>query len=309
MSIAVMTLVFARSVGTVSKKAVLLAMADAANDDGSGVYKSAETIGNQCDLSKRSVFRAWDALEADGLIRRVGLRSVRGGDVIIWGLDCDAIARLPKPGDRMATLPDDNLSPGDELAPSDSVSPGDSVSSDPMTSCPKPDDSVSPEPSIEPSIEPSLNVETLLDGIWETWSAEGKKRSHSREQLIKKLKTKTKGEDLASVLKAFKAYAADQKPEFHHGIQVLLNSGQWKNYLAEPKAEEREPDQIPIEEWRRAQRAYIEFEAWPREQLGPAPHEPGCRAPESTLRIIASRLNAHRYHKDILRNLSLEAAA
>lgn len=275
-------------------KAILMLLADCHNASTGLCCPKEDWLAEKAGIAPRTVRMHLLSLEELGLIERLYKHGGRGvgrkfdGYILKIGLD------------RPLETPQNDTQIGQDIATAESCHGRNTPL--PRQNPAKPIIKKEPELNRKPYVD-------LLDGIWEVWSAEGKKRSASREQLIKKLKTKTKGEDLASVLKAFKAYASDQKPEFHAGIQVLLNSGQWKNFLAEPKAEEREPDQIPVEEWRRAQRAYIEFEAWPREKLGPAPHEPGCRAPESTLRIIASRMNAHRYHKDILRNLTLEAAA
>ncbi len=293
MSIEVMTLVFKRSLGSVTKKAVLLAMADAANDDGSGVWKSAETIAGECDISKRTVLRTWKELETDGLIQRVGVRTVRGGDVIIWGLDCQAISRLSRPGDRMS--PSDTESP---LKPDDSVSPGDNDDTDPVTMTTKPGDTVSPKPSLT-ILEPSINVETLLDEIWKVWSETGRKRSHSREQLLKKLKTKTKGKDLREVLKAFKVMAKTTDGNFHPGIQVVLNSGQWQNWIGKDQSPEQPKS---IDDWKQAASDYCELSVWPAD-LGPAPHQPGCEAPVGLLKSIANRMKGHSWHQSIVRNI------
>jgi len=297
MSIEVMTLVFKRSVGSVTKKAVLLAMADAANDDGSGVYKSAQTIAGQCDLSKRTVLRTWKDLESDGLIRRVGTRAVRGGEVIIWGLDCPAIARLPRPGDILS--PSDTESP---LRPGDSVSPGDNDDTDPVTMTPEPGDSVSPKPSLT-ILEPSLSAETLLEKIWEVWSLEGRKRSDSHEQLLKKLRTKTKGEDLVEVLKAFKMMAKGTDGKYHKGLQVVLNSGQWRNWIGQDQSPEQPKS---LEDWKRAASDYCELGVWPV-TLGPPPHQPGCKAPVGLLKTIAKRMQEHSWHDAITQNIG-EAA-
>lgn len=297
MSIEVMTLVFKRSLGSVTKKAVLLAMADAANDDGSGVWKSAETIAGQCDISKRTVLRTWKELEAEGLIKRVGVRTVRGGDVIIWGLDCQAISRLSRPGDNLS--PSDTMSP---LKPDDTVSPGDNDDTDPVTMTPEPGDTVSPKPSLTIQ-EPSINVESLLDEIWKVWSETGRKRSHSREKLLKKIKTTTRGQDLAQVLRAFKMMAKATEGGFHPGIQVVLNSGQWKNWIGQDQSPEQPKS---IEDWKQAAANYCELGVWPAD-LGPPPHQPGCKAPVGLLKSIAKRLAGDNRHQAIIHNIG-EAA-
>jgi hypothetical protein len=191
MSIEVMSLVFKRSLGSVTRKAVMLAMADAANDDGSGIWKSADTIAAQCDLSKRTVFRTWKELEADALIRRVGTRTVRGGEVTIWGIDTRAVSALPR-SSQSAIKPHDIVSPSDSLSPlgpDDILSLGDTVSSDPVTACHQPSDTVSPEPSYNHPIEPSTAcvreaVAKILDLI-----PANKRRMAPQDSLPKVVKT------------------------------------------------------------------------------------------------------------------------
>lgn len=96
MSIEVMALVLKRTLGSATRKAVLLAMADAANSDGSGIWRSAETIAAEAEVSRRTVFTVWQELESSGLIVRTGTRSVRGGDVTIWEIQMDRLRSLPR---------------------------------------------------------------------------------------------------------------------------------------------------------------------------------------------------------------------
>lgn len=270
MSIEVMTLVFKRSLGSVTRKAVLLAMADAANEDGSGIWKSAETIASECDLSKRTVLRTWSELEAEGLIRRVGIRTVRGGEVIIWSIDVRAVSMLAKPGDRK--------SPSDTVTPSDRKSPGDNDDTDPVTLCPKPGDTVSPKPSLTHPINHHVEA---LEEIWSAWSPEGRKRSKAKGKIAEQLRALAKRHDLQAIKAAAIAFAADQKPEFHPALDRWLKDGRFENWQAGQSAP---PAEMTTEDWQRAMRHWVDTGEWLADHVSPPPSDPACTAPANMIR-------------------------
>lgn len=283
MSIEVMTLVFKRSLGSVTRKAVMLAMADAANDDGSGIWKSAETIAAQCDLSKRTVLRTWKELEADKLIRRVGKRAVRGGEVIIWGIDCRAVTSLPRPAQN-AIKPDDNLSLGDTESLGDGMSPGDNDATDPVTMTPQPGDSVSPKPSLNHPIEPSTAcVREAVDEIL-ALLPKSKVRMAPRDSLPKVVKTILRTTSTEDLLKAVKACYSHERHVIEEGqyapaIYSFLQKGAWKGWLEDADAQESE---ISLDSWREAMRRFVDHDIWP-DFLGPKPGEADCRVPDGLL--------------------------
>lgn len=325
MSIEVMTLVFKRSLGSVTRKAVLLAMADAANDDGSGVWKSAETIASQCDVSKRSVLRTWKELESDGLIRRTGTRSVRGGEVIVWGLDCEAIRRLKRagePGDKLSSgqeKPGDTVSLGDILAPGDMVSPGDNRVTNPVTIASQPGDTVSPKPSYNhPINHPARerareDADYAIERIMACWSVKGRKRSHSRKKLAALIARKAKTYPLEKIVHGAIMFAKMTDHDFHPGLQVFLNGETYENW--QPKtpeqcraeAEAAQPSQDAL---KAAVQSYVRLDGvWDKTRFGPPPHSPECQLPASTLAWIADRLGPqHRYTDSIRRNAQGDAA-
>lgn len=284
MSIEVMTLVFKRSLGSVTRKAVMLAMADAANDDGSGIWKSAETIAAQCDLSKRTVLRTWKELEADKLIRRVGRRAVRGGEVIIWGIDCRAVASLPRPAQNVIK-PDDNLSLGDTESLGDGMSPGDNDATDPVTMTPQPGDRVSPKPSLNHPIEPpTACVRETVDEIL-ALLPKTKVRMAPRDSLPKVVKTILRTTPPEDLLKAVKACYSHERHVIEEGqyapaIYTFLQKGAWKGWVgddAEQQATLTEAD------WALAMRQFVDDGEWPIPDISPPPGEPGCKAPQKML--------------------------
>jgi len=269
-----MTLVFKRSLGSVTRKAVLLAMADAANDDGSGIWKAADTIANQCDLSKRTVLRTWKELEAEGLIRRVGTRSVRGGEVIIWGIDTRAVSALPRPGDILS--PSDTESP---LKPDDTLSPGDTDDTNPVTLCPKPDDSVSPKPSLNHPIEPSCSFEDA----WTIYRSSPLKANQTKKlakaQWPKAVK---KAGSAERILKAIKSEVAlRKKPKGF--VANLPDMHRWLSRECWQDVEDREPSgakqELSREDWRAAFREFADSGTWLIPDISPAPNHPDCKGP------------------------------
>ena len=95
MSIKVATLVRSRVIGSAALKAVLLNMADRANDDGGEVYSSKATIAAETELDRATVFRAVNKLLTGGLIVACGERTCRHGFTVVYRIDLEAVERLP----------------------------------------------------------------------------------------------------------------------------------------------------------------------------------------------------------------------
>jgi hypothetical protein len=70
-----MAAVYAARIGHAQSKAVLLAMADHAADDGSSIHPSVETLAEKTELSRRTVQRALADLKTLGLIHEVSRRA------------------------------------------------------------------------------------------------------------------------------------------------------------------------------------------------------------------------------------------
>jgi DNA-binding transcriptional ArsR family regulator len=81
------------SIAPSTAKLVLLALADYAAGDGTGIHPSLENLGGRTALPRRTLIEALRALEDAGLIRRIG-RTPRG--VIRYEIDVEALAaRIP----------------------------------------------------------------------------------------------------------------------------------------------------------------------------------------------------------------------
>lgn len=288
MSKHIVSLVYRKKIGSMMRKAVFSYMADRANDDGTGIWSSKGTIANEIEASRQGVINTIKGLVEDGLLIEVGPRKCANGHTMEYSIDLKKVHELP-----FVTGKKDDMSKSGRV---------NEVDGDPSTECTSPVNLVDTNHP-EPPKEPSINVENLLDEIWKVWSDAGRKRSHSREQLLKKLKTKTKGKDLREVLKAFKVMAKTTDGNFHPGIQVVLNSGQWQNWIGKDQSLEQPKS---LDDWKQAASDYCELSVWPAD-LGPAPHQPGCEAPVGLLKTIANRMKGHSWHQSIVRNIG-EAA-
>ena len=94
--------VYKRRIGSMLQKAVLLRMADRANDDGSDVWMSKQTIANEIEASRRGVISTVLKLVERGLLIEVGrhkqYRTVR------YNISMDALRELPLLVDDSANL-------------------------------------------------------------------------------------------------------------------------------------------------------------------------------------------------------------
>lgn len=98
MSDRVVNLVVTRVLGGAVRKFVMRTLAAYASDDGAGVYASFATIADECELDRKTVKRVLQAFEAEGLVRKVGMRECRNGKTNDYALDLSAIAALPETG-------------------------------------------------------------------------------------------------------------------------------------------------------------------------------------------------------------------
>lgn len=97
MSNEVHTLVKRRVVGSPTLKSVLLYMADAAADDGSGIWMAKGTIAADLEFkSKRTVQTALATLTEMGGIEHIGHKKCRNGFTMEYKIVLAVVARLPQ---------------------------------------------------------------------------------------------------------------------------------------------------------------------------------------------------------------------
>ena len=91
-----------RVVGSATRKAVLLYMADKAADDGSGIWSSKANIARDLELSRRAAQIAIQDLIRDGLLIEAGQRDCKHGHTIEYAIAIEAVDKLASTRERDA---------------------------------------------------------------------------------------------------------------------------------------------------------------------------------------------------------------
>ncbi len=95
MSRALVDLIFSRVCGSAARKAVLLAMADRANDDGSGVWVSKSRIAAETEWARSTIISAMRSLEREGFIKAIGKKAGNHGYTVVYHMSVVKLAALP----------------------------------------------------------------------------------------------------------------------------------------------------------------------------------------------------------------------
>lgn len=142
MSVRIMTMCYDARFGSSSRKAVAVALADHADDNGEHVYPSVAALAYKTELAGRTVQRALRDLEEMGLIVVMSGGGQGPKDTREWRFDLGVLGCLIM-GDSVSPI---DPSKGDTVPPSkgDGVSPSAPLR---VTLSPKKGDTVPPEPS------------------------------------------------------------------------------------------------------------------------------------------------------------------
>lgn len=115
MSKHIVSVLYTKVVGSMPRKAILLAMAERANDDGSMVWISKTRLSLEVECSRQTVITTVKEFEKEGLIKAVDRKQGKHGYTVVYNISVRAVLALPdwpKPGE-------DSLDPalleGDEL--------------------------------------------------------------------------------------------------------------------------------------------------------------------------------------------------
>lgn len=100
MSRKLVDLVYSKRCGSMARKAILVAMADRANDDGSDIWVSKVRIAEEVECSKQTVISVIRELEADGLLKADGKRRCGHGYTVTYNIHVPAVLSLPDARDR-----------------------------------------------------------------------------------------------------------------------------------------------------------------------------------------------------------------
>jgi len=259
MSKHLVSLVYRKKIGSSLRKSVLSYMADRANDDGTGVWCSKQTIANEIEASRQGVITTIQAFVSEGLLVEVGPRKCANGFTMEYTIDVQKLAGL-------AFVTGKHMDPS-KIGP---VNPVDGDPSTPFTSPVNPVDTNLPKPPLEPKsmsdrVDPP-NLDLALETIWKAWSKSGRQRSKSKALCRQSLKRLSANHDLRDITRAALRYARSTEGEFHKGLDRWLSGGYFENFLP-PKAPSALP-QEPSSDVERAFEAFAKTGEWTGDRFG-----------------------------------------
>ena len=95
MSNDLITQVYQRKVGSLTRKAVLALFADKANDDGTGIWASKQRMADELGTTRQTIITTIKSLIDDGLIREVGQRKCANGFTVEYTIAIKALLAIP----------------------------------------------------------------------------------------------------------------------------------------------------------------------------------------------------------------------
>ena len=95
MSNHLISMAYKRDLRSITRKALLVLMADKASDDGSGIWASKPTMADELCTSKPTIIRTLQSFIDDGLVREVGKRKNSHGYTVEYSIVVSALEALP----------------------------------------------------------------------------------------------------------------------------------------------------------------------------------------------------------------------
>jgi len=129
-----------QKVGSSTKKAILMYMADKASDDGTGIWVSKSNMAADLEMTDRAVRQHIKEMVSMGIIAEAGQRKCRYGYTIDYSINMHAISRLES-----TRLTPETHSPLNDIHPH------------PCTTFRGTPEPRSDKPSLEPSLEPNIS--------------------------------------------------------------------------------------------------------------------------------------------------------
>ena len=208
MSNLVSNVIQTKLIGSPTKKAILMYMADKASDDGSGIWVSKGNMAADLEMSSRAVRIHIKDMLALGILKVSGQKECRHGYTIDYQINLEIVSKLP------STRP-----------PLNDVHPYHG-----MTFSPTPAQD-SPKPSIEPSNEPIILVRSIdevveqFNKFWEKYPRKTAKIP-SRRAFPRALQ-KISFEELMEKLDYFIDVHKHTKKQFLPHASTWLNQERW----------------------------------------------------------------------------------
>ena len=213
MSNKISNLVQTKKIGSLTKKAILMYMADKASDDGSGIWVSKKNMAADLEMTDRAVRIHIKDMIAIGVLVEAGQRQCKTGYTVDYTINVDVVGSLGST--REAT---------EQHTPLNDVHPYPCMS---FTPTPEPR---SPKPSIEPSIEPYTSskddeVNYYFDQLWEMYP-----RKVGKGQARKAYVTASKKIDFFDLLPKLEAYVSTldgKDKQYMPHLATWLNGERW----------------------------------------------------------------------------------
>ncbi len=241
--------------GDLAANAVLMVLAEAADDDGK-TFVGQETIAERLDTARLTVNRAMKRLEARGLIVRSRRRredGYRSSDLIRLTL-CDGSLRN---ADLRNNKSESHASQSDTITP-----------------------------SLNPQIIPSPKAKKYPEAFEALWKAYPHFRGRSDKAKSCAAYARLGGEDqalLSRAIDAFRATPAATKDggQFVKAFERWLTSDQWRDFIAPETPSPGKPDDSI--DWGLRLSLWREHGSWPA-SWGEKPGRDGCQVPREMLK-------------------------
>jgi len=216
MSNLVSNVIQTKLIGSPTKKAILMYMADKASDDGSGIWVSKGNMAADLEMSSRAVRQHIKEMLAMGVLKVTGQKECRHGYTIDYQINLQIVSQLP------STRP-----------PLNDVHPYHG-----MTFSPTPAHG-SPKPSEEPSNEPIIlvrSIDVVVEQFNKFWEKYPRKTAKAAAQKVfARALTKIDFEPMMEKLNIFVEMHNDTKKEFIPHASTWLNQERWNDEYEQPK--------------------------------------------------------------------------
>lgn len=215
MSNKISNLVQTKKIGSLTKKAILMYMADKASDDGSGIWVSKKNMAADLEMTDRAVRIHIKDMIAMGVLVEAGQRQCKTGYTVDYTINVDVVGSLGST--REAT---------EQHAPLNDVHPYPC-----MTFTPTPEPR-SLKPSLEPSIEPYTSskddeVNYYFDQLWSLYP-----RKVGKGQARKAFKAASKKADFYDLLPKLMDYVQTlegKDKQYIPHLATWLNGERWED--------------------------------------------------------------------------------
>tara|TARA_B100000035_G_scaffold205503_1_gene175730 strand:+ start:2294 stop:2992 length:699 start_codon:yes stop_codon:yes gene_type:complete len=210
MSNLVSNVIQTKLIGSPTKKAILMYMADKASDDGSGIWVSKGNMAADLEMSSRAVRVHIKDMLAMGILKVSGQKECRNGYTIDYQINLQIVSQLP------STRP-----------PLNDVHPYHG-----MTFSPTPELN-SGKPSKEPSKEPIIlvrSIDVIIEQFKQFWDKYPRKTAKAQAQKVfARALTKIDFEPMMEKLDIFIEAHKDTKKEFIPHASTWLNQERWND--------------------------------------------------------------------------------